>query len=155
MSQSVKKRKTKSSKRKVIERPFNCSTMTNAGFFGMIRAALRSKSRWYKPIALCKKLAKRPYKGPNKKQRFEYQCNLCKNWFPEKQVSVDHIIPAGKLSKFEDLPGFVQRLFVEVEGLQCLCSQCHSTKTLNDRLKLKEEGERIDVQSTYIGDKRV
>ena len=131
---SKKIRKSK----KVIDKPWNSGTMTNAGFFGMIRAALRQKSRWWKPVAECKKLAKRKYTGLNKKQRFEYQCNLCKSWFPEKEISVDHKIEAGQLNKLEDLPGFVKRLFCEVDGLQVLCDECHQNKTNLYKLKLKK-----------------
>lgn len=115
------------------ERPFNNGTMTRAGFFGWIRSALRARSRYWKPVAEAKKRAKRKYTGTNKRQKFEYQCNECKNWFPDKEIHVDHIVPAGQLNSFDDLPGFVQRLFCEVDGLQCLCKTCHDRKTLDER----------------------
>ena len=73
--------------------------------------------------------ARRPYNGPSKRQKFEYQCNQCKNWFPDKQIAVDHKIPAGALNSGDDLKGFVERLFCEVEDLQCLCDSCHDVKT--------------------------
>lgn len=116
-----------------VEKPYNQGTMSKSMFFSMIRSALRQKSRWWKPIAECKKLAKRVYKGPLKRQKFEYQCNQCKNWFPDKKVAVDHIIPAGELNDFNDIPGFVQRLFCEIDGLQVLCENCHSMKTKEER----------------------
>ena len=99
----------------------NAGTMSESAFWAFIRSALRQKSRWWKPITECKQNAKRPYKGSNKRQKFEYQCNKCKKWFPDKQINIDHITPAGELNKADDLPGFVERLFVEVEGLQTLC----------------------------------
>jgi len=102
-------------------------------FWSMIRATLRNKSRWWKPIALCKQKAKRKYTGVNKRQRWEYQCAKCKKWWAEKNINVDHIIPAGSLQCANDLPGFVERLFVEVEGLQVLCSNCHNLKTQSER----------------------
>lgn len=77
--------------------------------------------------------ARRAYKGPNKRQKFEYQCNACKNWFPEKKINVDHIQPAGSLNCAADLPGFVERLFCEVDGLQVMCEKCHNKKTANER----------------------
>jgi 5-methylcytosine-specific restriction endonuclease McrA len=119
----------KKSKRKLLPRPYNAGTMTNGGFWGMIRAALRQKSRWWKPVANVKRKARRPYKGPNKRQRFEYQCAICLNYFPEKKINVDHKIPAGSLLSSDDLKGFVERLFVEEPGLQVLCSGCHDKKT--------------------------
>ena len=120
----------------------NAGTMSESAFWAFIRSALRQKSRWWKPIAECKQNAKRPYKGINKRQKFEYQCNKCKKWFPDKQINIDHITPAGELNKSDDLPGFVERLFVEVEGLQCLCQNCHNEKTKQEKeqLKIKRNG---------------
>ena len=120
----------------------NAGTMSESAFWAFIRSALRQKSRWWKPITQCKQNAKRPYKGVNKRQKFEYQCNKCKKWFPDKQINIDHIIPAGELNKADDLPGFVERLFVEESGLQCLCQNCHNEKTKQEKeqLKIKRNG---------------
>ena len=107
----------------------NAGTMTESAFWSFIRSALRQKSRWWKPITECKMKARRAYKGPSKRQKFEYQCNSCKAWFPEKQINVDHIKPAGSLNCKEDLAGFVERLFCELDNLQVLCESCHDVKT--------------------------
>jgi 5-methylcytosine-specific restriction endonuclease McrA len=107
----------------------NNGTMTESAFWSFIRSALRQKSRWWKPITQCKANAKRKYKGPNKRQKFEYQCASCKQWYAEKNINVDHIIPAGTLTCSNDLPGFVDRLFCEIDNLQVLCSGCHDIKT--------------------------
>jgi 5-methylcytosine-specific restriction endonuclease McrA len=118
-------------RKKVIRavRTRNAGTMTESAFWSFIRSALRQKSRWWKPITQCKQKSRRTYKGPNKRQKFEYQCNECKNWFPEKKINVDHINPAGTLRSANDLPGFVERLFCEADNLQVLCSSCHDVKT--------------------------
>jgi 5-methylcytosine-specific restriction endonuclease McrA len=113
----------------------NAGTMTDAAFWSFIRSALRQKSRWWKPIAECKAKSKRAYKGPLKRQKFEYQCAECLQWFPDKKINVDHIIPAGTLRCAEDLPGFVERLFCEVDNLQVLCQGCHDIKTKQEKLK--------------------
>jgi len=125
-------------KKKVIKKPRvaktrNAGTMTESGFWGFIRSALRQKSRWWKPISQCKAKAKRAYKGPLKRQKFEYQCAECNGWFPDKLVNVDHIFPAGTLRCADDLPAFVERLFCEEDNLQCLCSKCHNIKTQNEK----------------------
>ena len=121
----------------------NAGTMSESAFWAFIRSALRQKSRWWKPITECKQNAKRLYKGSNKRQKFEYQCNKCKKWFPDKQINVDHVTPAGELNKADDLPGFVERLFCEVKGLQCLCTNCHNEKTKQEKeqLKIKRNGD--------------
>jgi len=124
-------------KKKIVKNPRvartrNDYSMTESSFWSMIRSTLRQKSRWWLPIAKCKANARRPYKGQSKRQKWEYQCNHCKKWYPDKDVNIDHIIPAGELNCSADLEGFVNRLFIEVEGLQCLCSDCHSEKTKSE-----------------------
>jgi 5-methylcytosine-specific restriction endonuclease McrA len=79
--------------------------------------------------------ARRPYTGPLKRQKYEYQCNSCSKWFPEKQINVDHIIGAGSLNCAADLPGFVERLFCEQDNLQVLCTECHDKKTKLEKEK--------------------
>jgi 5-methylcytosine-specific restriction endonuclease McrA len=113
----------------------NAGTLTEAAFWSFIRSALRQKSRWWKPISQAKAKAKRSYKGPLKRQKFEYQCAECLQWFPDKEINVDHIIPAGTLRCANDLPGFVERLFCEVDNLQVLCQDCHDIKTKEEKLK--------------------
>ncbi len=110
-------------------------TLTESSFWSFIRSALRNKSRFWKPVTLCKQNAKRKYVGPNKRQKFEYQCNKCKGWFADKNIQVDHKIPAGSLNCAQDLPGFVERLFCEVDNLQVLCSTCHGVKTQKEKAK--------------------
>ena len=131
----------KAAKRTVAKKTRNAGTLTESQFWSFIRSSLRNRSRFWKPITLCKMKSRRAYKGPNKRQRFEYQCAECMNYFPDKKVNVDHIQPAGSLRCANDLPGFVERLFVEVEGLQLLCVNCHDRKTKEDKLKLKENGK--------------
>lgn len=119
--------------------PFvNYPTWSEAKFWGFIRSGLRSTYNKWPPKWEVLKESKREYNGPNKRQKYEYQCNECKNYVTQKDISVDHKIPAGALNSFADLPGFVERLFVSKEGLQCLCKECHKTKTLKER---KEKNE--------------
>lgn len=125
-------------KRKLVPRTRNAGTMTESAFWGGIRSALRQKSRWWKPIAQAKLLARRPYKGPNKRMKWEYKCAKCKKHYRADEIHVDHKIPAGTLRCADDLPGFVERLFCEVKGLQVLCIKCHDVKTKKDKLKLKQ-----------------
>ena len=124
-------------KRATTPKTRNSGTMTESAFWSFIRSGLRQKSRWWKPISECKAKAKRLYKGPLKRQKFEYQCNHCKGWFPDKKINVDHVIPAGTLTCAQDLPGFVERLFCEVDNLQVLCETCHDVKTKKERNESK------------------
>lgn len=107
---------------KRVARTRNGGAWTEAQYWGRIRSALRRMSMYWKPIKEARDRAKRPYKGRNKRQKWEFQCAQCKNWFPQKSINVDHIVEAGSLRCAEDLPGFVERLFCEdVNGYQVLC----------------------------------
>jgi 5-methylcytosine-specific restriction endonuclease McrA len=120
-------------KRSRVPKTRNSGTMTESAFWSFIRSALRQKSRYWKPISEAKANARLPYKGPLKRQKFEYQCNHCKNWFPDKKINVDHICPAGSLKSAQNLPDFIERLFCEVDNLQVLCESCHNFKTKSER----------------------
>lgn len=123
--------KAKKPKKEKVPRTRASGTMTESAFWSWIRSALRQKSRWWKPISDVKKASRRDYKGENKRQKYEYQCALCEDWFPDKQIEVDHIVPAGSLKSSDDLKGFVERLFCEAEGLRVLCKDCHYQITNN------------------------
>jgi 5-methylcytosine-specific restriction endonuclease McrA len=127
--------KKKTTRRTAAPKIRNAGTMSESAFWTFIRSALRQKSRWWKPITECKMKSRRAYKGPNKRQKFEYQCNTCKKWFPEKQINVDHIVGAGSLNCSADLAGFVDRLFCEQDNLQVLCEVCHNHKTQLEKQK--------------------
>ena len=66
---------------------------------------------------------------------------LIKYEFHEKQIQVDHKIPAGALNCGADLEGFVERLFCESKDLQVLCTECHNVKTQFERASNKKKKE--------------
>lgn len=105
---------------------FADGTMTSAVFFSMIRAALRQKSRWFISIKNCRERAKIPYNGTNKRRKWSYICEKCKQEFEAKEIVVHHKIEAGQLNCFEDLPGFAERLFCNSDKLMCICKSCHN-----------------------------
>lgn len=129
----AKKKAAKTPRKGAAPKTRGGGTMTESAFWSMIRSALRNKSRWWKPISDCKQKSKRAYKGPNKRQKFEYQCNVCLQYYNDKNIQVDHVIPAGSLNCANDLPGFVERLFCEMDNLQTICTTCHNKKTKEDK----------------------
>ena len=123
--------------RKLVPRTRAGGTWTEARYWSFIRSALRGAWGRY-PVKHQVKLANRKtVKG--KKHRFEYNCVHCNGWFQDKDTQVDHIIGAGSLKRYEDLPGFVERLFCESKNLQVLCKPCHQIKTNHERRALKEK----------------
>ena len=111
---------------------------TEARYWAFIRSALRGAWSRY-PVKHALKMAQRR-SVTGKKHSFEYQCNMCSAWFMDKEVQVDHIVPAGSLKTYDDLPAFVENLFCELEDLQILCKPCHLIKTgiENEQRKSKE-----------------
>lgn len=118
-------------KKEKVPRTRASNTMTESAFWSMIRSTLRRRTIYWKPISDVKKEARRDYKGDNKRLKYEYQCTSCQNWFPDKEIEVDHKIPAGSLRSSDDLKGFVERLFCEKDGLRVLCRNCHQEITNN------------------------
>ena len=123
-------KKKKAAKKKVarkikVVKTRNAGTMTEAQFFGWLRQVLRKASIYWKPIAQVRKEAQIHYKGPNKRRKFSYVCNNCKKEFAGTEVHVHHLIECGNLMSFQDLPGFVERLFCEKQGLILVCKSCH------------------------------
>lgn len=122
---------------------------TTAKFFGFIRSGLREKFNRFpakyqtltdashtipvrdaEGMQLVYKSGKR--QGEVKYTKV-YSCASCKQRFKQKEVAVDHIVPAGQLKSFDDLGPFAERLFVGPEGLQVLCHPCHDIKTKEDK----------------------
>lgn len=108
---------------------------TQARFFGFLRSALRQASSRWPPKYKVLQASRRAYNGENKRRKWEFKCAECGDWFPQKEVAVDHIIQVGTLKKFEDLPGFVERMFCAESGLQVLCTECHKAKGTEERNK--------------------
>ena len=113
-------------KKQLVPRTRNGGTETESQHMGKIRSALRKLSQFWKPIQQVKHNARRKSQSPNPRLKFEYQCNICKNWHPEKNVEVNHVIPAGSLKSYSDLPQFCERLFCEdLSNYEVLCIPCH------------------------------
>lgn len=131
-----KKIAKKATKRKGVPRtpPFPAyPAWTTSRFYGFLRSALRSAFNRYPVKWEVLRGAQRPYEGPDKRVKWEYVCAKCGGWFRSKEVSVDHVVPAGSLNSFGDLAGFAERLFCGPDGLQVLCTTCHASKTALER----------------------
>lgn len=122
----------KKAKKSRVPKTRGGGTMTEAGFWSFVKSALRSKSMYWAPLHQAKQAARRPNQSANKRLKHEYQCAHCKQWFPDKETVVDHIVPVGRLLCYEDIPGVVKRMFCEKEGFQVLCKHDHKAKTAED-----------------------
>ena len=113
------------------------NTWTEARYWQFIRSALRQAYSRYPVKFQVKKEAERTVQGC--RHKYEYKCAECSGWFTNKEIQVDHIEPAGKLSNYKDLAGFVKRLFCEADGMQVLCLECHQSKTNAERKARKKQ----------------
>lgn len=121
----------------------NGGTMTESQYFSKIRSSLRNGFRYFVPMQMALNKASRPSKSLNKRLKREYQCAKCKEWFPRKEVEIDHIVECGSLKCYEDIVPFLQRLTNEdVNAYQILCKPHHLVKTGEEKLK-KLENEHI------------
>jgi len=130
-------RKVATKKSRMRTPPFpSYSEWSTSKFFSFIRSALRKAfTRWppkYHVLALAKSNVPKNRGG---RQRFEYECAICHGKFPQKIVEVDHIIPCGSLKSFDDLAGFVERMFCSINHLRVVCKPCHKAVTAKERAK--------------------
>lgn len=139
-------------KKKPKEPLVRCNgTMTESQYLSWIRSALRSKSLRWPPRAACLVAARRPYKGDNARQKWEYECAICRNHFSTKEVAIDHYpLEAGSILCIDDIGPFVNRLYCEVDNLRCLCHQCHSIYTLSCKNGITFEQARIQKEIIRI-----
>lgn len=136
---AVKKAPAKPKVSRARTPPFEAyPSWSTAKFWGFLRSGMRSTyNRWPAKWDVLNK-SKRAFTGAGKQQKWEYLCAKCEKYHKQKDVSVDHTIPAGSLNNFDDIAGFVERLFVGPEHLQVLCKSCHNTKTQEERKQGKE-----------------
>lgn len=113
-----------------VAKPYAGGEFSEARFWQFLRSGLRQMSRRWPPVTRqVWNESRRPYVGPNKRQKFEHQCSSCLKWFKRADMEADHIVPCGSLKSWDDLIGFTQRLLCEVEGVRRLCNRCHQART--------------------------
>ena len=112
-------------------------TWTKSQYWGFIRSALRRAFSRYPVKYQVKKAAQRTVEG--KRHRYEYQCSVCTEWHKDKDVEVDHDPPCGSLKDYDDLAGFVERMFCEADSLRVVCKPCHKKITAEQREARKND----------------
>lgn len=121
-----------------VNKPRAGGIWSESRYFAFIRGALRkAASRYPVKLSIKKKARRKKPEGVEGRHVYEFQCKHCTGWFPDKDVEVDHIIPAGTLKTYNDLPRFVELLFCEEDNLQLLCKTCHRAKTKREREERK------------------
>jgi len=125
-----------------IAKPHNSGTWTVARFNAFIKGGLRQLSnRWGPKVVALKnaRVERGIYKCAGyKKRAHKVPVSIVHNGKRIKNVTVDHILPVIDPKKgFTSWDDTISRLFVEVDGLQVLCRECHTNKTADERIKRK------------------
>ena len=124
------------------ERKYNGGQWTSARYRSFIISALRSASTRWGPKNECIKNAR--------VRRGVYKCELCKKEGPatlppkegnkrrRKNIVADHIQPiVDPTVGFVDFDTWIARCFVEADGYQALCHDCHTKKTNEEKAAMK------------------
>ena len=131
-------------------------TMTESAYLAWIRSALRSKSLRWPPRNAALVAARRPYKGSNKLQKWEFKCAICESYFKAKEVVVDHWPEAaGSIIHFEDIGQFCNNLYCEVDNLRVLCKGDHDIHTLAEKQGISFEEAKVEKEILAIMKKSV
>lgn len=114
--------------------------MTDAAFFGKIRADLRKRWMYSEAYKQAIQKAKKSYKDG--KRQYKIMCANCGSlWNIGERIDiqakkgtfksvlayqVDHLQECGSLNNFDDLSGFARRLFMGEQ--EVICYHCHAKK---------------------------
>jgi len=113
----------------------NYPRWTEARFNSFIRSALRRAWLKWPPRYTALSANRKKYTGTDKRIKWVYTCDICKQDKYQKEIQVDHKEPAGSLNCYDDLPGFVERLFTSEDKLRILCKECHTEVTAEEKKK--------------------
>lgn len=99
--------------------------------------ALRRASRWWPP--------KQENRKKQKAAPGKIECESCGDIFPEKEIKSDHITPVVDVKQgFVDWNDYVERMFCDANGFQCLCASCHDSKSaIENELRKKYRKKRL------------
>ena len=122
----------------------NTPWKNSTAFFTYLRGCLRKAwSRHPTKLNVIKKQRKQitnPNPKGNKPTVFGFTCELCEKDHVLKDGQVDHINPAGTLTKTDDIQGFVERLlYVREEDLRLVCKGCNSAMVIAEKQGISYE----------------
>ena len=125
-------------------KPHNGGQWTEARYKSFIKGGLRSLTNRWGPKSACVKAAwveRGLYTCAGYKQRrHNVPVSVVVDGKRVRNIAVDHISPViDPKTGFVSWDDVVERMFVEVSGLQLLCKQCHDKKTADERALRKKK----------------
>ena len=100
--------------------------------FKWIKSHLERLSYKWPPRTKAIQFARRKSELSDKRTKYQYQCNYCKEWFKGKDIQLDHIVPKGRYDR-ETFFIWLDRLFCGTDGFQVLCIPCHKKKSATEK----------------------
>lgn len=80
-------------------------------------------------------------------ERGAYECAGCAGIFKRKELHVDHIAPVVDVKVgWENWDAFIESLFCDVDGLQCLCKACHDKKSKEENENRRSPCQKSNTQ---------
>lgn len=73
-------------------------------------------------------------------------CSLTKGIFPASQLEIDHIKPVGRLSSWEDLPSWIDRLLCPKENMRLVSKDAHKIHTYAEKMGLTFQEASIEKE---------
>ena len=119
------------------EKTRNGRRWTEARFNSFVKGALRS-ARWPPKYRCIQKAYVEDGINPKTGRRCKlHRCQGCGQTFPKNQIRADHIEPVVPVTGFTNWDDVINRLFVEADGFQALCVECHKSKTKEENANRK------------------
>jgi len=111
---------------------------TTARHWTFIRSNIRKMWMKWPPQLELKKEGRRTLTKEEQKERgvrhkFENTCVVCKEWFQDKFLEIDHITPTGSLKSYKEAGEFIEKLLVGKDKLRRVCKPCHREITNKQR----------------------
>lgn len=111
---------------------------TQPAFFSYLRGNLRRLWVRYPVSTKFKTSMCRPNKGSGR-ARFVGNCSQCGVVRAKSHLEVDHIIPCGKLSTWDDVGPFLKRMITGSDNMRLVCHPCHKIITMQERFGIGTE----------------
>lgn len=119
---------------------YNDGKWTKSRFNSFIQSALRTASVRWEPRSMTLNDAFVGKKINVKTGRLakHFECSLCHEHFPQKDVEVNHKIPVVPVEGFDSWDAVIERMFCEKNELEVLCKPCHKTVTAEENILRKK-----------------
>lgn len=140
-----------------LKEPWGAGTpwRNSVAFFTFLRGCLRKA--WSRHPTKLNVLKKQRIRIPNPNPKGKVSevwgavCAMCNGTFVLKDIQVDHITPAGTLTKREDIQAFAEKLlFVTEDGLRLVCKGCNSALAYADKQGMSFQEALAEKQAIAI-----